>query len=249
MIQYKPLDPRTKLIIVISISSLSVLIRDLRYLALIFAISIIISKLLKSEVLIVFKKLRRLFRLFIAITIMQSFFVKGGTSIISIGEVAIFTDIGLFRALEFLFRISIIMISAAMLMTSTSREVLQGLIEWKIPYEIAFMVSVAIRFLPLLSEELEDTLTAIKLRGIDIDRLPIRKKIQIYSYIFTPVVVGGIVKAKRLSIAMEARGFRAFNHRTSYRKLRLGKKDYLISSISIMASVLIFYIYTSMNFK
>lgn len=245
MMQGKSLDPRTKLIIVISISSLSVFIQDLKYLTLILAMAIFVSKILNSEVFMVFRKLRKILGVFIVMIIIQSLFIKGGNPIIALGRFTLLTDMGIFRALEFLLRISIILVSAAIIMTSTSREILQGLVEWKIPYEIAFMVSVAIRFLPLLREELEDTLIAIQLRGIDMDKLSMKKKIKIYSYIFTPVVAGAIVKSQRLSIAMECRGFRAFNNRTSYIKLKMNKRDYLISMASLMASALIAYIYVT----
>lgn len=243
MIQYKSLDPRTKLIIVISISSLSVFIQDIKYLILVFVMAIFVSKLLNSEIFMVFRKLRKILGVFAAMIIIQSLFVKGGNPIIALGEITLLTDVGILMALGFLLRISIILVSASILMTSTSREVLQGLVEWKIPYEIAFMVSVAIRFLPLLKEELEDTLIAIQLRGIEMKTLSIKGKIKLYSYIFTPVVAGAIVKSQRLSIAMECRGFRAFNNRTSYKKLKMNKRDYIVSISSIVTSILIAYIY------
>lgn len=243
MISDKALDPRTKLIIVIAISSLGVFIRDLKYLAIILATAIIVSKMMNSELFMVIKKLRKIFGVFIGMIIIQSLFIKGGNPIISLGSVTLLTDIGIFRAVEFLMRISIILVSATILMTSTSREILQGLVEWKIPYEIAFMVSVAIRFLPLLKEEVDDTLIAIQLRGIDVKSLSLKEKIKLYSYIFTPVVAGAIVKSKKLSIAMECRGFRALDHRTSYMKLKLKIKDYIVSMASIMTAALIAYMY------
>jgi energy-coupling factor transport system permease protein len=42
----------------------------------------------------------------------------------------------------------------------------------RIPYEIAFMVSVAIRFLPLLTDEIKNVVTAVQLRGIELDKIP-----------------------------------------------------------------------------
>jgi len=245
MIQDKSLDPRTKLIIVISISSLSVFIRDIRYLICILFAAIIISKVLNSEIFMVVKKLRRILGVFIAMIIIQSLFIKGGNPILSIGGFTLLTDIGIYRGLEFIIRISIILVAAAILMTSTSREILQGLVEWKIPYEIAFMVSVGIRFLPLLSEEITDTLTAIQLRGIDMEKMSLKDKLRLYSYIFTPVVAGAVLKSQNLAVAMECRGFRAFKHRTSYLKLKLKTKDYVISTVSIVISICIAYVYLS----
>ena len=243
MMKDRALDPRTKLIIVMSISSLSVFIREPKYLIAILVIALFVSKMMKSEIFMILKKLRRILSLFMAMVLIQSLFIKGGNPIIALGEITLLTDVGILRALEFLIRISIILLSASILMTSSSRELLQGLIEWRIPYEIAFMVSVGIRFLPLLREEIEDTLTAVQLRGIDMEKLTLKEKIHLYSNIFTPVVTGAILKSQSLSIAMEARGFRAYNHRTSYLKLRMKARDYLISSFSILVSILIACLY------
>lgn len=243
MIRDRFLDPRTKLIIVMSISSLSVLIRDISYFICILLGAVVISKIMGSEVLVVLNKLRRFFKVFVAMVLIQSLFIRGGNPIVIIGNITILTDIGIIRALEFIIRMAIILVSATLLMTSTSREILQGLIEWKIPYEIAFMVSVGIRFLPMLREELEDNITAIQLRGIDMEKLTFKKKVEIYSYIFTPVVAGAVLKSQRLAMAMECRGFRAFPKRTSYLRLRMKTRDYIISITSILISIFILYIY------
>ncbi|WP_432402563.1 energy-coupling factor transporter transmembrane component T family protein [Wukongibacter sp. M2B1] len=243
MIRDRFLDPRTKLIIVMSISSLSVLIRDISYLICILLGAVVISKIMGSEVLVVLNKLRRFFKVFVAMALIQSLFIRGGNPIVIIGNITILTDIGIIRALEFIIRMAIILVSATLLMTSTSREILQGLIEWKIPYEIAFMVSVGIRFLPMLREELEDNITAIQLRGIDMEKLTFKKKVEIYSYIFTPVVAGAVLKSQRLAMAMECRGFRAFPKRTSYLRLKMKTRDYIISITSILISIFILYIY------
>ncbi len=237
------LDPRTKLFIVLCISSLAVWIQDVTYLSVILVIAIIIGNVLKSEFFSVIKKLRKMLGIFLAMIIIQSVFTKIGNPIFEIGSITLLTDVGLLRAINFILRISIILVSATIITTSTSREIVQGLVELKIPYEISFMVSVAIRFLPMLMEEIKDTLIAVQLRGIDLERLTFKQKIKIYSNIFTPVVVSTIIKSQKLSVAMESRGFRAYDKRTSYMKLNMVTKDYIIIVISTVFSFTIGYLY------
>ncbi|HSH35466.1 energy-coupling factor transporter transmembrane component T, partial [Schnuerera sp.] len=81
---------------------------------------------------------------------------------------------------------------------------------------------------------------AIQLRGIEIENLPMKKRISIYSYLFAPILTGTILKAEKLSIAIEMRGFRAYDNRTSYLVLKMAKKDYFIIFISIIFTI--FYI-------
>src|SRR5690606_22844110 len=111
------------------------------------------------------------------------------------------------RAIEFILRLSVIISSSAIITTSSSREIVQGLIQFHIPYEIAFMVSVSIRFLPVFRDEIMDMIIAIQLRGIDLKRVRFNEKLRIYRYIFVPVVINSLLKAKQLSAAMEMRGF------------------------------------------
>ncbi len=227
----------------ICISSLAVWIQDIKYLFVILMMSIMVAHIVDSKFFSVIKKIKKMIGVFFAIIIIQSIFTKGGNPLIQIGEFTLLTDLGFERGIGFLLRITIILVSATILTTSTSREIIQGLVQWKIPYEIAFMVSVAIRFLPMLMEEVQNSLIAIQLRGIDLESLSFIEKIKIYSYIFTPIVVGTIIKSQQLSVAMETRGFRAYDKRTSYMKLSMENKDYFVMALS-----LIFFLLTSYHY-
>ena len=101
------------------------------------------------------------------------------------------------------------------------------------------MVSIAIRFLPIFKEEMTDSIIAIQLRGIDLKGCKTRDKIKIYKYIFLPIVINSILKARELASAMEMRGFRAYSERTSFRKLKMERSDYIIISTSLALSIFI----------
>ena len=58
------------------------------------------------------------------------------------------------------------------IMTSHSRDYVLALVQLKIPYEIAFMVLVSLRFLPVFIEEIKDTLVAMQLRGLTCKEYP-----------------------------------------------------------------------------
>ncbi len=172
--------------------------------------------------------MKRFIKLLLGITILQSVFTFSGTPLIQIGGITLLTDYGILQGLEFVLRVSIILMLGCVLATSNQREVTQGLVQLKVPYEIAFMSTLGIRFLPIFSEEFVDSLNAILLRGIDIKHLKWKKKISLYTYIMTPVFVHSFFKAKDMAIAMELRGFRVYDKRTSYMTLHMNKVDYIV---------------------
>ncbi|MCF6465526.1 energy-coupling factor transporter transmembrane component T family protein [Clostridium sp. Cult2] len=231
------LDPRTKLIIVLCISTLGIIIKDILSLAVILVLTIFIAKSFNVDLKRSLKKIQRLVYLIIVIAIIQSIFSSEGKALFSIGNFIVLSTSGLEKGLQFILRMMIIIFSATIITTSNSREIIQGFVQWGLPYDIAFMVAIGIRFLPILTEEIKDSLTAIQLRGIEINNIPIKKRISIYSYIFNPILVGTILKAEKLSTTIEMRGFRAYDSRTSYLVLKMSKWDYFIIFISIIFTI------------
>lgn len=237
------IDPRTKLIIVLCLSTLGIVFKDIISLIKILLTTILISICFHVDLMGSIKKLKSLLYILIVVTLAQSIFSSDGTPLVTIGKVTFLTTEGLYKGLEFIFRMMIIIFSATILTTSSSREIVQGFVQWGLPYEVAFMVAIGIRFLPILTEEIKDSLIAIQLRGIELDKIPIKKRIHVYSYLFTPIVLGTISKAERLSIAIEMRGFRAYDSRTSYMVLKMSILDYIIIFMSIVTTIIFYIVY------
>lgn len=232
------IDPRTKLVQVLILSTLALIYNNLWTLWLILFAAIVIALINNVKLISILIRLKKLIKMVILIVLIQSLLTNTGNPILKIGNITIFTDYGIIKSLEFILRLGIIIVSAAIITTSSSREIIQGLIQWHCPYEIAFMVSVAIRFLPIFKEEMTDMITAIQLRGIDLKKVKLNKKIQVYKYILTPITINSVIKAKELSAAMEMRGFRAYYRRTSYMVLKMQAYDYVIIGLSIVAAFL-----------
>jgi len=133
--------------------------------------------------------------------------------------------------------------SASVFTLTTSRCMIQGMVQLKLPYEFAFMASVALRFLPVFTEEFRDAVTAIQLRGVDLKKIRLREKLGIYAAILTPTIYGAVDKAQKLSYAMELRAFRAYPKRTSRFVLHMGAADYVYMIVIplISAGILTFY--------
>lgn len=243
MIHGRIIDPRAKLCIVTCLSTLAVIIRDLRLLILLSLLTFATSLLLKSPLWIVIKRLRSLIFLFVSMVFIQSIFLQEGHSILRVGRLMLLTDVGMEKGIIIILRMSMMIMCAAILMTSTARILVQGLIQLKIPYEIAFMVMIGLKWIPLLGEEFRDAMTALELRGIAVKKLTIRKKIKLYIYMITPVLTGTIVQSKKMAIAMTCKGLRACEDRTSYFVLRFKWFDYVIMVLSVCVCITVLSIY------
>ena len=232
-------DPRSKLILVLCISSLGVLLQDVWWMGAVLGVALLMSLLFGAEPLNALWRLRRIIWIFAAMAFVQSIFTSGGEYLLVVRGVPVLTTLGLHRGVTILFRVLIILVSARIMTTCSSRDIIQGLYQWKIPYEIAFMVALAIRFLPLLRQEAQDMFTAVQLRGLQLDQIPWGEKIKIYSYLLMPMVSSVLAKSEELAVAVEMRGFRAYPHRTSHRTLKLQVKDYMLMSLSALVTVFV----------
>lgn len=229
--------------LVLCLSTLGVFIQNIGVLAAVLLISMVLSTASGSRLFVLIKKFRRILWLFVAIAIIQSVFAPSGRVLMHLGEIKIITAGGLYKGVAMMLRMSIVMVSATIMATSNSREIVQGLVQWKVPYEIAFMVSVAIRFLPLLTDEVKNVVTAVQLRGIELDRIPARQRLKVYSYLIMPVVSGAVIKSRELATTMETRAFRAYPKRTSYMVLTMNRLDYAVIITSLIISVLTLVLY------
>lgn len=237
MIGDMPMDPRAKLCIVTCISTIAVMEDSPWVLGGLCALVLLLNILMKSLLLHMIKRCQRLMSLLIMMVCVQSIFNMEGQAILGIGSIHILTDVGLNRGMVTVMRMAIMILSGALLMTCSARVFIQGLIQMKIPYELAFMVMIGLKWIPLLGEEFQDALTALRLRGIKIKELSLIKKVRLYTYMIMPVLTGTIIRSQKMAIAMSAKGLRVMDRRTSYFTLQLSWYDYVAMGVSISLTI------------
>lgn len=232
------LDPRTKLVVIACLSSAALILSHWTFLTGLCLVSFLLLKIFGVSLLGIMKKTKVLLSMVIFIALMQSIFAPSGQSLLAIGSVQVITVGGLMRAVEFVLRMLIIIASAGILSTSSQREIVQGMIQWKLPYEIAFMVSMGIRFLPVFAAEFRDAMIAVQLRGVEIKKLPLRQKLEVMASLFQPVAAGALLKSKAIAMSIEMRGFRAYPSRSSYLVLELKGYDYAVMISAVIGTVI-----------
>lgn len=230
----KTLDPRIKLLSVITTTSLALLYQQPIWMFSLSMVSFFLMVALGADYITFFKRIRSFFRLLFMISLLQVIFVRTGAPLLIVnGFVLAYSD-GLIRAANTSMRFFVIICSAAVMAGENSRRVIASLIKLKIPYAFAFMVMITLRFVPVFAESFSDAITSVQLRGIELKKVKIGKKIRLYSHLLLPVVADAIIKSQELSTAMEARGFGAMKKRTAYIVVCLGRKDFLFLAVFII---------------
>ena len=237
------IDPRTRLLMVISLTTLAIIFNNVIDQGLLLLATVLLCLVFGRSGMKAFARIKWLPGVFVFMALLQSLFHADDRILLAVYDVSILSVGGLELGLCFLSRMLIIIFSAGIIAAAGSRAMIQGLSELKLPYELAFMSTLAISFLPMLATDMRDSLTALQLRGIELKKLPVRSKIKVYGYLLTPVLLGIVVKARELSCAMEMRAFRAYKKRTSYTILTLKAVDYVIMVLTVAAFIISLFLY------
>jgi energy-coupling factor transport system permease protein len=92
--------------------------------------------------------------------------------------------------------------------------------------ELALVMQLAMRFLPIIEWELKSTIDAQRSRGVEFEHGNAVTRASLFVSVLTPALFGALRRADLLSSAMRARGFEAGRPRTEFRPLRLAARDY-----------------------
>lgn len=141
------------------------------------------------------------------------FLITPGMEIFSFGPFH-GTQEGLLKGAGYFFRLAIMVMASFMLIWTTNiRELMVGLVRLGIPYRYAFAIFTALRFLPIIQQEVDAVRAAHAIRG-RASRSQLSHRFRLWQrYLFT-VIVNGLRKAENTALAIESRGFGAYPDRT-----------------------------------
>lgn len=151
---------------------------------------------------------------------------------------------GLFVTIKIILMITT---SSALLFTTSVSEMLIGLNMLFSPLKLihisttklVFCLSIALRFIPILSEQADKILKSQYSRGLYMKDLKWKERINVLKSIVFPMFSLSFRRADFLAEAMEVRLFSLSNKRTNYREKKMLKRDILVIIASIILFVLI----------
>ncbi len=239
------LDPRVKIVCtLIYMISLFVINNVCGYaLALLFLVFVIKASGVPFQFIV--KGLKPIVVLLL-ITVLFNLFLTGtGTILFQAGFLKI-TDQGLRTAVFMAVRLVFLIMGASIMTFTTTpnaltdgiEKLLHPLNKIKVPvHEVAMMMSIALRFIPILLEETDKIMKAQIARGADFESGNIIQRAKSMIPILVPLFVSAFRRANDLALAMEARCYRGGEGRTKMKPLLYKNRDYMAYAGMILYTI------------
>lgn len=94
--------------------------------------------------------------------------------------------------------------------------------------EIALTLTLSLRFIPLVLEEVQNLARSVWTRAINWNKLGLRRSIKVWLLVAERLLENLLLRAEQIASAMKVRGFTSPNqHRVQWHQLRLHKTDWL----------------------
>ncbi|WP_408070290.1 energy-coupling factor transporter transmembrane component T family protein [Butyrivibrio sp. JL13D10] len=227
------LDPRVKIVAtLVYIVSLFVVDNFIGYLiAAAFLLAAIILSCVPPK--FIFKGMKAIYFLLL-ITMVFNLFLTPGEPIFSVWKISV-TKEGLKIAIMMGVRLVFLITgSSIMTLTTTPNQLTDGLESLMKPlkklhvpvHEISMMMSIALRFIPILMEETDKIMKAQMARGADFEKGSLVQRGKSLIPLLVPLFISAFRRANDLAMAMEARCYRGGEGRTKMKPLVYKASDF-----------------------
>ena len=248
------LDPRVKLVATFAFIVSLFLVKNFIGYVIAFLFLAICVKLSNVPPRFIFRGMRAIFFLLI-LTMVFNLFLTPGEPLLTVWKFKI-TKEGI--KLAFMMGIRLVFLitgSSLMTLTTTPNNLTDGLESLLKPlkkvhvpvHEISMMMSIALRFIPILMEETDKIMKAQMARGADFESGSLMTRARSLVPLLVPLFISAFRRANDLAMAMESRCYRGGEGRTKMKPLIYRHHDY-IAYISILAYLVLIVVFGMMLF-
>ena len=217
------LDPRVKIILTLLYIVCSFLCKNVLSYALLLLSALLLVALGKIPIKIVLRGLRGVLFVLAFTALLNVFWTSGEVLLFEWKFIKIYLE-GIYSAIFIMIRISTLIIGTGMLMTYTTtpialtnaiEDLLSPLKKLHVPvHTFAMMMTIALRFIPTLTEETDRIMTAQKARGADFSSGGLIARAKALIPVLIPLFVSAFNRAGDLATAMECRCYHGGEGRT-----------------------------------
>ena len=244
------MDPRAKIIAAIMYIVAVFLAKNLYAFALLLLSAIFLIAVSGIPLRIVLKSMKPLVIILLFTAVINIFWMEGETLLVSLGFIRIYLE-GIINAILIAVRIIILLVGTTIFMTFTTtpialtdglEQLLSPLKKIGLPvHEFSMMMTIALRFIPTLTEETQKIMNAQKARGADFSTGSLLQRARALVPILVPLFVSAFRRADELATAMECRCYTGGDGRTRMNVLHAGAMDYVfcILVIALGAGILV----------
>ncbi|MBO4940391.1 MAG: energy-coupling factor transporter transmembrane protein EcfT [Clostridia bacterium] len=201
-----------------------------------------------------FRSVKAILFLFLFTAILNLFFHEGGTTLVEWGVIRI-TQEGLYSAIFLAVRLFLLVLASSLLTLTTTPVSLTDAIESLLSplkairfpvHELALIMSIALRFIPTLTDETSRIMNAQKARGADFESGNLLQRVKAIIPILIPLVISAFRRADELGDAMDARCYSGSKVRTKYKKLTYTWRDAIacLFALALLVGIILLRIFT-----
>lgn len=246
-------DPRGKLLFLIAYIVAVFTAKNFYGLAVVAAVLLLCTAASKTSFFKLLSSVRAVLFLLVFTAVINLFFYSGETVYFQWGIIRL-TKEGLIATGFLAARLVLLVCGSSLLTVTTSPVALTDGLESllsplkliKFPvHELALIMSIALRFIPILSDETSRIISAQKARGADFESGGLIKRAKSMIPVLVPLLIGAFRRADELGDAMDARCYSGSKVRTKYKKLRFSARDIAVFALgaAMIAGVLLFRAY------
>ena len=189
----------------------------------------------------VYKSIKPVLFLIVFTAIMNMFFIEGDP-IWSFWKLTL-TKQGLIQSVAIVIRTVCMLAGSSLLpytttpiaLTDAIERVLQPLKIFKLPvHELAMMMTIALRFIPIFIDQVDIIMNAQKARGADIDTGGFLKRAKALIPVLIPLFVSAIRSADELALAMDCRCYHGGEGRTRMTQLKMKPSDIILGIFMVV---------------
>ncbi len=243
------LDPRFKIIFTIALVVGMFVCNTVLSFAFAFLVILVLIFISKIPLLTYLKNLKPLIPIILLTVILNLIYVPGKNIILHFWIINITTE-GLKTAAFVTLRIiGLVIITSFLTYTTTPTSItsaIESLLKWlklfKVDIHIfAMMMTIALRFIPTLIDEINKIVNAQKARGADFDSGNIIRKVKAMVPVLIPLFISSFRRAYELANAMECRCYNGGEGRTKLKTMQITYKDFisLFFVIAIIAALIL----------
>ena len=238
------LDPRTKIIAILIISLSIFLLKNLWSYSLLAIFLLTVILIARLSIKFVLRGLVPLLWIIMFTFLLHLLFTPGNL-IASFGPLKI-TEQGLSLGTFIALRLIFLMLIASLLTLTTSPQKLTGGLEFLLSplkvvrissHKIAMMMTLSLRFVPLLFQEIDRLIKAQKSRGSDFSHKNPIKRIRAIIPIIVPLLVNLFRRADEFALAMESRAYDPDKPRGDLEAIKFRTSDLLTILITVTFSI------------
>lgn len=241
------LDARTKILATIIYIVAIFLAKGVVGYALSALLLIAMIKLCRVPFRMMLGGLKSIMAIIVFTVVLNMLFIRTGKVIFSLGIIHLTLD-GIKISVKLCIRLIMLVLGSSVLTLVTSpisltegiESLLKPFKKIGVPaHEIAMMMSIALRFIPTLVDELDKIKKAQMARGADFDTGGLMAKAKSMVPLLVPLFVSAFRRADELAMAMEARCYRGDVNRTKMKQLKYSKNDYIAYGVVVGVTILV----------